>query len=318
MTRHGPPPDESAASPKARFLAYRKALPRPPRLHRHALPVRGLDLAVYTSPEVAGAPPLLCVNGGLIFDHTLLWPALSPLAARRQLVFFDQRGRGRSQAPPGARAARLEHDAGDVRGVREALGIARWDVLGHSWGGAIAALGVSDDQSATRRLVLVDAVGPTSDWLPRLVPDALERLSARGPELRAALARFPAEQLTSGDPELQLAYARALYPAWFANAELATLFTPPRAHSPTGAAVAARLRREGYDWRDRLRALRVPTLVIHGEEDLLPTRVARDLASTLPHARLELVPGAGHMPFWEAPAAFFALVESFLAPDSPP
>ena len=304
-------------TPRQRFLAYRKSLPRPPRLERHILPVRGLELVAWTAPPVDGALPLLCVNGGLLFDHAILWPALSPLAQHRQLVFFDQRGRGRSQAPPGVRAARLEHDAGDVRGVREALGIARWDVLGHSWGGGIAALGVAADQASVRRLVLVDAVGPTGEWLPRLMPDALERLARISAEHHAALARFGPADLTSEDPRTQWEYSRALYPAWFADGELGTLFAPPRAESRTGAAVAARLRRDGYDWRETLRALHTPTLVIHGKEDLLPTSVAGALVATLPNARLELIPGAGHMPFWETPEAFFALVEAFLSAPSP-
>jgi proline iminopeptidase len=274
---------------------------------------RGLEFAVYETPDVGDALPMLCINGGLLFDHRLLWPALSPLAARRRLVFFDQRGRGASQPPPGVRAARLEHDAGDVPAIRDALGIERWDVLGHSWGGGIAMLAVARDLEATRRLVLVDAVGPTGDWIPQLLPDALRRLEPLGAERHAALARFGEDDLTSEDPALQWEYSNALYPAWFADPALTALLSPPKAHSRTGAVVAARLRREGYDWRAPLRALRVPTLVIHGEEDLLPTNVARAIVATLPDARLELVAGAGHMPFWEAPDRFFALVERFLS-----
>ena len=301
-------------SGRERFLAFRRSLPRPPRLHRHRVRVRGLELAAYTTPDVPGAPPLLCINGGLVFDHKLLWPALSPLAARRRLVLFDQRGRGASQAPPGPRAARLEHDAGDVPALREALGIERLDVLGHSWGGGIAMLAASRDLDATRRVVLVDAVGPTSRWLGRLVPDAIARLEARGDAAGAdALRRFGEEELTRGDPVLQWEYSRALDPAWFADPELGQMFSPPRSESPTGAAVAARLRREGYDWREQIRALRAPTIVMHGEQDLLPLDVAAELAAELPNARLAPIAGAGHMPFWESPAVFFSQVEEFFA-----
>ncbi len=304
---------------RERFLAFRRSLPRPPRLARRTVRVRGIDFAVFVTPPVPGAPaPLLCINGGLIFDHRSLWPALSPLAARRQLVLYDQRGRGAPPAPPGARAARIEHDAGDVGALREALGIGQWDVLGHSWGGGIAMLGAAADVArhpdAVRRLVLVDAVGPTGWWLPRLDPDAVARLEARGDaEGAGALRPFLTEDLTRPDPELHERYARALYPAWFADAELARELTPPRAVSVTGAAVVARLRTEGYDWRGAVRALRVPTLVIHGDEDLLPVAVAREIGAELPQAQVAHVPGAGHMPFWERPAQFFELVEHFLA-----
>ena len=58
---------------------------------------------------------------------------------------------------------------------------------------------------------------------------------------------------------------------------------------------------------------RAPALVIHGDQDLLPVSVAQEIAAALPSARLEIVAGAGHMPFWEAPLRFFELVEHFLA-----
>jgi pimeloyl-ACP methyl ester carboxylesterase len=311
------------SSARERLLAFRKSGGHPPRLTRHTVAARGLAFAVYTSPPVEGAPPLCCVNGGLLFDHRILWPALAPLARRRQLVLYDQRGRGASQVPPGVRAARIEHDAGDLPALRAALGIERWDVLGHSWGGGIAMLGVSQDQAATRRLVLVDPVGATSAWLPGLHEAALRHLrntpseaypdgdSASAP---AALAALDPATLSTPDPVVHSAYARAFYPAWFADPSLPAMFAPPRSSSVTGATVAARLRRDGYDWRDVVRALPVPSLVIHGEQDVLAAENSRQTVSLLPDARLELLADAGHLPFWEAPDRFFALVEAFLAP----
>jgi pimeloyl-ACP methyl ester carboxylesterase len=97
---------------------------------------------------------------------------------------------------------------------------------------------------------------------------------------------------------------------------MAAHFAPPHAASVTGAAIAAHLRREGYDWRERLRALSVPTLVIHGERDALPAAVALELSELLPRARHALLPDAGHMPFWEAPERFFDVAGSFLAAPS--
>jgi proline iminopeptidase len=279
-------------------------------LSRRSVRARGLDFAVYLSPEIAGATPLVCVNGGLLFDHNLLWPALAPLAERRQLILYDQRGRGESQAPPGAHTARIEHDAGDLPAIREALGLSRWDVFGHSWGGGLAMLATERDQAAVRRLVLVDSVGPVGNWQNALLRDAIPRL---GPGDRAILEHIDQPALLAPDPGVHSAYSRAMYAAWFADPSLAAMFSPPRSDSRTGAAVAARLRGEGYDWTSLLRAVSVPTLVIHGDKDLLPVSVAREIVATLRHARLEIIPEAGHMPFWESPELFFTLVESFLS-----
>ena len=297
-----------------RYIAYRRSLGATPRLTHQTVEARGLSFAVWTTAQVAGVPPLVCINGGLLYDHSLLWPALSPLAAKRQLVFYDQRGRGKTGAPPGAQGARIEHDAGDLPALREALGISRWDLLGHSWGGANAMLGAERDQAGTRALVLVCPVGITSAWMPAVDRAALERLT---PAERAILERYPPATLGDDDPGVHSSHSRALYPAWFADRSLAELFAPPRATSVTGAAVAARLRREGYDWTLLLSALRIPTLVIQTERDLLPSGAARELAATLPQARLVELRDSGHMPFWEAPERFFKLVESFLSAPSP-
>jgi proline iminopeptidase len=131
-----------------------------------------------------------------------------------------------------------------------------------------------------------------------------------GPE-RDTVDHISEEMLGGPDPALHGRYSRAVYPAWFADPEMARRFTPPSAESRTGAVILARLRREGYDWREKVRALSTPTLVIHGEMDALP------LANPphefyIRHAQVALVPAAGHMPFWEAPQRFFALLDSFL------
>lgn len=296
-------------SARERFLAFRRKQKKAPPLRQQTVRARGLDFAVFTSPPVEGALPLLCINGGLHFGHDVLWPALSPLAARRQIVFFDQRGRGKSQQPPGAHTACIEHDAGDAVAIRIALGVERWNVLGHSWGGGIAMLATAQDQAAVNRLVLVDAVGPTSEWLSRLHSSALGRLHG---DRRAALAELDPAALHRDDIAAHAAYTSALYPAWFADRDFAAIFSSPRANSATGAAVAARLRREGYDWADIIATIRVPTLIMHGEDDLLDTGVARSIAGLIEGSELALIPHAGHMPFWEAPEEFFRRAATFL------
>ncbi len=298
------------ADARARFAAQRRAFPPPPHLTPGTVRVRGLEFAVFRSPPVATAVPLLCINGGVIYDHRLLWPALSPLSLTRQLIFYDQRGRGRSQLPPGVRGARVEHDALDVGALREALGIEQWDLLGHSWGGGLALLAVTEDRAGTRRLVTVDAVGPTSAWRAEFETDAMARLDdAQRARFAAAIVALERDDNVAALSE----YNRALYPAWFADPALGSLLQPPLATSETGYSVHRRMRTEGYDWRDRVRGLDVPALLVHGSADLLPSAMADAWASLLTNAGVVRIPDAGHNPFWEQPAAFFPLVESFLA-----
>ena len=240
----------------------------------------------------------------------MLWPALSPLAAKRQVILYDQRGRGESTSPLNPGSSTIEDDAGDVGALRRALGIRQWDVLGHSWGGGIAMLATTGDPAGVRKLVLVDAVGATSDWMAPLRANVLHRLSG---EERDAVARIPEEALGAADAVLHSTYARAVYPAWFTDPDMAARFTPPQALSDTGAAVLARLRGRGYDWRQIVARIATPTLLVHGEEDTLPLAVSRNNSYMITNARFEPIPASGHMPFWEAPAPFFAIVDCFLS-----
>ena len=239
----------------------------------------------------------------------MLWPALAPLAATRQLILYDQRGRGQSSVPSDPATSTIEDDAADVGALRRALGIRQWDVLGHSWGGGIAMLAAAADRVGTGKLVTVDSVGPTSDWIPLLRRNALSRLSG---ELRNRLERLDEGALTSPDAEVHAEQTQAIYPAWFSDADMALRFTLPRVVNETGAAVLARLRAQHYDWRRELTAIRAPALVIHGSDDPLPVETAFQLVSLIPDSIPAVIPDAGHMPFWEAPDVFFPLVESFL------
>ncbi len=291
------------------YLAFRRTLPQRPPLERVRVRARGLDFAVYRTPSVPHALPLLCINGGLLFGHELLWPALAPLAARRQLVFYDQRGRGATPAAPGSAASRIEFDAGDAVALRSALGIAQWDILGHSWGGGIALLATAADSAAVRRLVLVGAVGVRGDWLPPLHNAALARLAG---SQRQALAALSPTLLRAPDLAHHAAYARAFFPAYFADHSFAASVAAPTGTSATGAAVSAQLRRDGYDWTPLLRDLPTPTLVVHGAADILPCTEAERTVRTLGNATLQLLDDVGHNPFWESPLEFFALVDAFL------
>jgi len=300
------------------MLAWRRSRPRTPPLERLTVHARGLPFAVWRSPEVPGsAPPLLAINGGLIYGHDLLWPAFAPFAAERQVILYDQRGRGETPAPPGIRAARIEHDVLDIPALRAALDIAQWDLAGHSWGGGLALLAAAEDPAGVRRVVTFDAVGTTSRWLDTLHARALAHLYARGATAQhRALAALDPAALHEADAARHAAYSRTMYPAWFHDQEM-LIFSPPLAESATGATVAARLRREGYDWRERLGGVRAPALLIHGEQDAIPLAEAHETARLVAGATVQPIPAAGHMPFFENPEPSFSSALAFLAEGTP-
>jgi proline iminopeptidase len=264
---------------------------------------------------------LLLLSGGPGTSHEYFECMESFLPAEGiELIYYDQLGTGFSDNPDDTAFWDLDRYVEEVEQVRKALGLNKNNcyLLGHSWGGGIAMLAAAQESAAAtggvRKLVLVNAVGATSDWLPPLHTAGLARLTG---DARARLAACDVRQLERPELGVHADYAQAFFPAWFADAALARSVAPPRGDSVTGAHVAARLRRDGYDWIDRLRDLPVPTLVLHGAADVLPLSVAERTAQFLARAHLVPIPEAGHNPFWEAPDAFFAAVHTFLAEGVP-
>lgn len=307
-----PAVSSAPSSARDRLVAWRRARPRTPALERRTVRARGLDFAVWMSPPVSGATPLLAINGGLIYSHELLWPSFAPFAAGRQVILYDQRGRGETSAPPGARAAHIEHDVLDIVALREALGLDIWDLVGHSWGGGLALLAAAEDPAGVRRVLTFDAVGATSGWLDTLHERALAHLVARGATIaHAALVKLDPRALFEPDAQRHGEYSRTMYPAWFHDQAMLA-FAPPLARSDTGATVAARLRREGFDWRARYAAVRAPVLLVHGRADPLPVEEAHRSAALIPDARVVEIPEAGHMPFFENPEPSFSVALEFL------
>ena len=102
---------------------------------------------------------------------------------------------------------------------------------------------------------------------------------------------------------------RAVHPAWFADQRLAPRSTPPLEASVTGVTVAARPRRDSYDWSSVVRGPQMPALLLRGDTDALDPAAARETANLLRTAASTTLPDAGRMPFREATAQFFAAVE---------
>ena len=242
--------------------------------------------------------PLLLIQG-LGYGGRGWGPAIEQLAESFLVVSFDNRGFGASDSPPGPYT--VAELASDAAAVLAAAGIERAHVVGASLGGMIAQELALSGPEQVQRLVLVSTTpgGIASYPMPAVTARLMLAAAALDPDV--ALRRFVENALGAdgaGRPELVeriLAYRRANPPdtgGWQAQAAAGAIF----------------------DAFDRIASIRTETLVVHGTEDaVVDPRNARLLAERIPHARLELLEGCGHLPFWEEPGRFCRLVRDFLS-----
>lgn len=262
----------------------------------------GTRIFLYDSGE-AHKPALLLIHG--LGDEADTWRGIIPeLAARYRVIAPDLPGFGRSAHQ--RRAHTLGYFARAMGGLLDALGIARTTVAGSSLGAGVAQRLALWQPGRVERLVLIGGALPVGGGktavktLLYLVPGVGELMYVRNRRsqdvaaagLRPYYASFDA--LPNDDQSFlrQRVWARV----WSAPQRRAFLSTV------RWLAIDRSLRADSF--RTRLAKLAVPTLLLWGEHDRIQSlERGSEMAALLPDARLEIIPGAGHLPQQEQPEA---------------
>jgi pimeloyl-ACP methyl ester carboxylesterase len=250
----------------------------------------------------AGEPLVLLHGFGA---STLIWDAVVPeLARSRRVVAIDLNGFGWTERPREPEAYTLAGQERLVLGVADALGLDRFDLAGHSYGGAISIFLASRHPARVRSLVLVDSAMPAYGTLRRRDRFANRRLT----EIYVRTIGLTKRRVRAG---LKASYAD--------DSKVTTSLV---------ASYLERLRVEGVEDafygltaptgappdQVELGTLAVPALLVWGAEDeLVPAAEGRAAAAAMSDATFVELPACGHSPMEECPEDFVAAVEPFLA-----
>ena len=233
--------------------------------------------------------PLLLIHG-LGYARWGWEPVVKPLARTFEVLLFDNRGVGESDAPPGPySAAEL---AADAVQVLDEAGVERAHICGTSLGGMVAQQLALDHPGRVDRLVLAGTTpgGPQAYPVPQRTVELM---------LARATLREYVENALEPDPRPELVERILAH-----RERTAQGFEPWSAQAAAGAS---------FDVHERLGELARPVLVQTGDGDVVvDPRNSELMAAAIPDARLSVYPGAGHLFMWQEPARFVAELEEFL------
>lgn len=257
----------------------------------------GLRLRVSRAGE--GHPLLLITGIGANLD---MWAPFERLVTDRELIAFDAPGAGLSQRP--RFPLRMRGLADVVRALLDALGLERVDVLGYSFGGALAQELARRAPERVRRLVLCATAPGLGGSPPRPLAALMLATPARyyHPRLLALTVPHIAGGRTARDRSVLAQQAAA------------------RLHRPPGPLGYAYQLYAVAGWSSLPWLHRVPhrTLIVAGDQDpSVPLRNARLLAARLPDARLHVVKGGGHLFLLDEPQNVVGPIRAFLDEDGP-
>src|SRR5437773_4762568 len=260
------------------------------------------------------AVPLLALHGGPGSTHHYFGP-LERLADERPVVVYDQLGCGGSDRPRDVEwSVAVFRD--EVDAVRSQLGLERIHLLGTSWGGMLALEHVLSGAEGIVGLILSSTLASVDQWaaeqrklrdaLPLDVVEVFERHERAG---------------TYDDPEydqvMDVYFDRHFYRGPKPRAELVSMSASKSVEvyramqGPNEWTLTGALR--GWDVRDRLGEIDVPTLVVRGRYDMCTDAVAATLVEGIADVREVVLEQSSHTPVLEETERYLEVVRSFLA-----
>jgi proline-specific peptidase len=258
------------------------------------------------------ATPLLALHGGPGSTHNYFAP-LEALAPERPVVLYDQIGCGNSDRPTDIEWT-VEVFRDEVAAVRDQLGLERIHLLGTSWGGMLAQEHVFSGAGGIVSLVLSSTLANIALWteeqlklkaqLPPDVIEVLDRHERAGtyddPEYEAAMEVYFDRHFYRGEnprPELEAMSAGRAPDVYRA-------MQGPNEWTTTGAL-------KGWDTRDRLQEIDMPTLVVRGRYDMCTEPIAAELVNGIKGAREVVFEESSHTPALEESDRYLQVIGDF-------
>jgi proline iminopeptidase len=278
---------------------------------------------IFYKIEGSGTETLVVVHGGPANSLESIRPDFAPLAKNRRLIYYDQRGSGRSELIKDGKKLAYEYLVADLEAVRKHFKLEKMSLIGNSWGGLMISLYAVAHPDRIERMILDVPASPIRAFLDDMedeisrrtakiyTPDQIKRLqSIRGPD-----AWLKAKDPVAICREFFLAILRVY-------TYTQTLEGNFKGDVCAGGPDSVRLSRNvnaaiwqslgDYNLMDKLGVVKAPVLVIHGAADVIPLKSSEFWAFGYPNARLLVIERSGHIAQVEAPDVFFPAIETFL------
>jgi proline iminopeptidase len=290
------------------------------------------DIRLYHFSQGRGRNVLI-VHGGPGMPFREPMRGLEPLTGEYRFHYYDQRGCGKSTRPIDRFSSQntyenmtsLDQTLGlgaqiaDIERIRQILGEQKLILIGHSWGGFLASLYAAEFPEHVEALILISPANSLVMPQPDADSDLFASVRARLPEdQRAEYDAFMKDYFdfnrlfTRSEADLLALDQR------FGQYYLSVVDIPAQQRiqqgEPGGWMTWGMYMSMGqrHDYRDALKKVSAPVLVIHGTDDLQSEAATRSYSEAFPNAQFAIIRNAGHFSFQQQPEQFSSIVAEFL------
>lgn len=267
---------------------------------------------------VGKGEPFVLLHGGPGMYHDELYPFFMEFAQSHQVIFYDQRGNGRSLMESVSTSNfNVELLVDDLDKLRQEFGIQKLNIIGHSWGGLLAMYYAVEHPENVKRLIIVSSAPVNTDLLIQCYERQIGMFSVEEWEYLQQL--WDSEEYLAGDPDVHNEAMRMAEGVLFYDKSRIDEYMEAAAFDSVTASNAvalndlARQMKLNIHVQDGLSKIQCPTLIIHSREDFIVPAAPQLANQLIPNSELVVLENSGHYPHVEVPGAFFAALERFIA-----
>ena len=258
--------------------------------------------------------PILVVHGGPGLAHDYLFEPFKVLANNYKLVFNDQRGCGRSSSFTKDEKVDMETLVEDLEGIRKEFNLEKVYLAGQSWGAAIAINYILKYPQHVKKLLLLEPAPGSSEFMPEIQSTILSRLSGQEKEKLTKLSQMPE---LKANPEIFKQFMEIRTNPYFFDSSFAkkrdfNYFDGDRVQKFFASSAMFAPYMMNYNLYPKLKEINSPTLIIHGDYDIIPTEAVERIDKEIDDCELNVVSDCGHFVHIEKPEIYFGIIRKFL------
>lgn len=256
--------------------------------------------------------PLIVIHGGPGLNQSYFFPYLDALAKNHTLIFYDQRSSGKS-ALSVQQNMNFHQFALDIDSIRKIFGYEKINLMGHSWGGLLAAYYATNYPDQVQSLIFCNTV-PLSNKFENEMIAAFQKKTTAADSLKRTEI-MATEEFIEGRTQALEQLMMLTFKTIFCDSsklKLLQLRLPENYMVASMSYYGFAKDLKQYDFYNDLSSLKIPVLIIHGTCDNIPLKVDEKIQASVKDSKLVVFKESGHFPFIEEPKLFTKTVRKFL------
>lgn len=265
--------------------------------------------------SIGKGEPIIFLHGGpggyLAHDY----PYFEKLKTHYQLIFFDQRGTGRSKCKISEKNINSDAFINDISALADHLNFDKFHLAGASWGGLLSMMYTIKNPNRVNKIVLLGSAGLRREFLSEMV-DTINKRTTK--EDRKKM-RILENQITEKNLlEITEKKVQIFYKPYVKNYEALKAFKSnidphtAKVNTKVNIMVWKDIQKKGFNFYPKIKSLKNPVLMIRGDYDPISLKYSTEIINNMSGASLIRLKGIGHFPHIESNHKTLSLIKEFL------